>query len=225
MSEVQFRPASESALMVDFGGDIRLETVQKVHRLLALLDRAHQPGIRELTPSYSSLLVEFNPLELTMESAESHVRFCLEQIGQIELPPADQIEVPVFYGGEYGPDLPQIAERLRMTATQLVEIHCTQIFTVAFFGFLPGFAYLEGWPSKYAVPRLDTPRPKVPAGSVGLAGAQCGIYPRESPGGWRILGRSPLEIVNAQSPTFCRFSLGAKLRFYPANPQTWRAPR
>ncbi|MEJ1938482.1 carboxyltransferase domain-containing protein, partial [Nostoc sp. NIES-2111] len=157
MNGLQFRPASEAALLVDFGGDIRLETVQKVHRLLALLDRAHQPGIGELTPSYSSLLVEFNPLLISSEAVESHVRFCLEQIGQIELPPADQIEVPVFYGGEYGPDLPWVAERLKLSVSQLVEIHCAQIFTVAFFGFLPGLPALEGWPSKYAVPRLDSP--------------------------------------------------------------------
>ncbi len=225
MTTPTFRPASEAALLVDFGPEIRLETILKVHRLLALLDRAHQPGIRELTPSYSTLLIEFNPLAITQDDTESHVRFCLEQIGQIELPPPDQIEVPVFYGGDYGPDLPYLAEGLRMTATQLVELHTTQIFTVAFFGFLPGFAYLEGWPSKYSVPRLDTPRPKVPSGSVGLAGAQCGIYPRESPGGWRLLGRSPMPIIDPQSSTFCRFTLGAKLRFYPANPSTWRGPK
>jgi KipI family sensor histidine kinase inhibitor len=219
MPEILFRTASESALLLDFGGDIRLETIQKVHRLVALLDRAHQPGIRELTPSYSTLLVEFNPLELTAEGAESHVRFCLEQIGQIELPPPEQIEVPVWYGGAFGPDLGHVAERLKLSASQLVEFHSNQLFTVAFFGFLPGFAYLEGWPPQYAIPRLAQPRPKVPAGSVALAGAQCGIYPRESPGGWHLIGRTPLAVLDPASPTFCRFSLGAKLRFYPAKPQ------
>ncbi len=222
--ELRFVAANEAALLVEFvdtKAEIRLDTVQRVHRLVALLDRAQRRGIRELTPSYSSLLIEFDPLALSLAGAEEHVRFCLEQLGQVELPALEQKEVPVFYGGEYGEDLGWAAERLRMTASQLVEAHCETIFTVAFFGFLPGFAYLEGWPAKYALPRLDSPRAKVPKGSVALAGGQCGIYPQESPGGWRLIGRTPLELVDPGREEFSPFSLGMKLRFFPANPQTW----
>ncbi len=224
MSEVQFLPASESALLVQFASsaaELRPDTIQRVHRLLSLLDHSPLPGMIEFTPSYASILVEFSVNALTMEDVESHIRFCLEQIGQIELAPQETKEIPVFYGGEYGPDLGWVAEQLRMTISQVVELHCETVFTVAFFGFVPGFAYLEGWPAKHAVPRLDSPRLQVAAGSVGLAGVQCGIYPKVSPGGWRLLGRTPLALVDPQSATFSPFALGMKLRFYPANPQSW----
>jgi inhibitor of KinA len=224
MSDVRFLPASESALLVDFAAphsEIRPDTIQRVHRLVHLLDHSPLPGILELTPSYTSLLIEFSTPTLTLEDVQSHVSFCLEQIGHIELPAAETREVPVFYGGEYGPDLGWVADHLRLTISQLVQAHCETIFTVAFFGFLPGFAYLEGWPAKYSVPRLDSPRLQVPAGSVALAGVQCGIYPQLSPGGWRLLGRTPLPLIDPNSPSFSPFSLGMKIRFYPANPSQW----
>ena len=220
-----FHIANEAALLVEFGSgkasDIKPETIQRIHRLMALLDHSPLDGIQELTPSYNSILIEFNPLTLSSESVESHVRFCLESIGNIELAPPQQMEIPVFYGGEYGPDLPFCAERLSMSVSQLVQAHCELSYTVAFFGFLPGFAYLSGWPAKFSLPRLDSPRPRVPAGSVAVAGAQCGIYPSDSPGGWRILGRTPLKMIDTNSANFSLLTIGAQIRFYPSNPGAW----
>lgn len=217
-----FRLASEAAILVDFGtNEIRWEIVQRIHRLVAILDLSPLDGIEELTPAYSTLLVEFNPLLLESERVIDHLRFCMEEIGNIELPVAQQLEIPVFYGGEYGPDLIPAAERLNLTVSQLVQAHCDQIYTVAFFGFLPGFAYLSGWLQKYSMPRKDTPRPKVPAGSVAVAGVQCGIYPVESPGGWQILGRTPVKVIDVTRDQFSLFSIGAQVRFYPSNPSAW----
>jgi inhibitor of KinA len=221
MEEVQFRQASEGALLVDFGGEIRVEQIQRVHRLVSLLDMARMEGIEEITPAYTSVLLEFDPLALKADEVEEHVRFCLERIGHLEMPVPKQFEVPVFYGGEYGMDLAWSAERLGMSVSQLVEAHCEAIYLVAFFGFLPGFAYLQGWPVKWALPRMDTPRTVVPAGSVAIAGAQCGIYPSASPGGWRVLGRTPLSVIDTAQPGFSRFELGMQLRFYPSNPAAW----
>ena len=225
MDAPQFRPASEAAILIEFGNgqqaDIKPEIIQRVHRLISLLDLSALEGIEELTPAYSSILVEYDSLKLTAAQVEDHARFCLEQIGQIELPTPQQLEVPVFYGGEYGPDLPFCADRLGLSVSQFVEAHCEQSYSVAFFGFLPGFAYLYGWPTKNSLPRLDTARPKVPAGSVAIAGAQCGIYPSDSPGGWRILGRTPLEVIDTSRPNFSLFSIGAQVRFYPSNPSAW----
>lgn len=225
MDAPQFRPASEAAILIEFGNgqqaDIKPEIIHRVHRLISLLDLSGLEGIEELTPAYSSILVEYNPLQLTAAQVEDHARFCLEQIGKIELPTPQQLEVPVFYGGEYGPDLGFCADRLGLSVSQFVEAHCEPSYSVAFFGFLPGFAYLYGWPTKNSLPRLDTARPKVPAGSVAIAGAQCGIYPSDSPGGWRILGRTPLEVIDASRPNFSLFSIGAQVRFYPSNPSAW----
>lgn len=221
---MSFLTASEASLLVVFRGEeLRLETLQRVHRLVALLDISPLDGIEEITPAYQSVLVEFNPLRLSLSNVEEHLRFCLEQVGQIELPVPPKMEVPVFYGGEYGPDLPWCADQLGLSASQLVEAHCEQTFTVAFFGFLPGFAYLFGWPAERSVPRLETPRTKVPLGSVALAGQQCGIYPQESPGGWRLLGRTPLALVDRQRENFSLFSIGMQLRFYPSRPGAWSA--
>jgi KipI family sensor histidine kinase inhibitor len=211
-------PASEGALLITLADEVRPDALAQVHRLLAVLDSAPLAGIRDITPAYTSLLVQFDPRTLTASAVAEHVQFCFERIGNFESQPVDTKEVPVFYGGDYGPDLGPAAEMLRLTATQLVEAHCTQTFTVAFFGFVPGFAYLEGWPAKLALPRLDTPRPKVLGGSVALAGTQCGIYPRESPGGWRLIGRTPLEVRSAAANRFSIFDLGMKIRFYPAKP-------
>jgi inhibitor of KinA len=222
---LQFVPASEGALLVDFGvggsGEIRMEVVQRIHRLVALLDLSPVEGIEELTPAYSTLLVEYDPSKIAAQNVEDHLRFCMDQVGNIELPAPQQIEVPVFYGGEYGPDLPFCADRLGMSISQLVEAHCEAVYSVAFFGFLPGFAYLLGWPSKFALPRMETPRPKVPEGSVALAGAQCAIYPSDSPGGWRIVGRTPAKVIDLSRPQFSLFTMGAQVRFYPSNPSAW----
>jgi inhibitor of KinA len=222
---LQFVPASEGALLVDFcagsSGEIRLDVVQRIHRLVALLDLSPVDGIEELTPAYSTLLVEYDPSKIAARNVEDHLRFCMDQVGNIELPAPQQLEVPVFYGGEYGPDLPFCADRLGMSISQLVEAHCEAVYSVAFFGFLPGFAYLLGWPAKWALPRMDSPRQKVPAGSVALAGAQCAIYPSDSPGGWRILGRTPAKVIDLNRPQFSLFSIGAQVRFYPSNPSAW----
>jgi KipI family sensor histidine kinase inhibitor len=218
-------PASEASLLVQFGGpfdsELRLDTMQRVHRLVSLLDVSPPAGLREITPAYNSLLVEFDPLATSFRNIEQHLRFLLEKIGQVELPPVRQIEIPVFYGGAYGPDLPWCADYLNMSVSQLVSAHCDLTYTVAFFGFLPGFAYLTGWPSQWALPRLDTPRTQVPASSVALAGVQCGIYPVASPGGWRLLGQTPLKLLDATRDSFTPLEIGAKVRFYPANPKSW----
>lgn len=225
MDSPQFLVANEAAILIEFGiglpNELRLDIVQRIHRLVAILDLSPLAGIEEYTPAYSSLLVEFDPVQLTAKEVMEHIQFCMEQIGQIELPATQQLEIPVFYGGEYGPDLPFCADRLGMSISQFVEAHCEQTYSVAFFGFLPGFSYLFGWPSKWSMPRLDSPRPKVPAGSVGLAGSQCGIYPCESPGGWRILGRTPAKMIDTQRSQFSLFTIGAQIRFYPSNPSAW----
>ena len=217
--------ATEASILLEFGSgrptDIKQETIQRIHRLVALLDHSPLDGLEEITPSYTSILLEYDPSKQTRSSVEAHVRFCLESIGSIELEPPQQMEIPVFYGGEFGPDLPFCADRLGLSMSELVEAHCEPIYSVAFFGFLPGFAYLSGWPAKFSLPRLDSPRPRVPAGSVAVAGAQCGIYPSDSPGGWRILGRTPLKVIDTSRTNFSLLSIGAQIRFYPSNPAAW----
>lgn len=222
---MRFQEASERILIVEFAPpqdtEIQMERVMRIQRLVSLLDRGQLNGILDLTPAYNSLTIEYDACRLDSRDLIEHVRFCAENIGSIELPAVARVEIPVFYGGEFGPDLPWCAEYLGMTVSQLVEAHCEQLFTVAFFGFLPGFAYLAGWPAKWSLPRLESPRAKVAAGSVALAGMQAGIYPLSSPGGWRVLGRTPLPMIEVGRIPFATLEMGAQVRFYPSNPKAW----
>jgi KipI family sensor histidine kinase inhibitor len=213
---VRFHRATELSWLLLFSSP----QTAAIQRLVAVLDQDPPPGLLELTPSYAGLLVEFNRPDLA-EAIQQHLSFCIEQLGDIQLPSSPVFEIPVFYGGEFGPDLGFAADFLRMSVSEIVEAHTNQVFTVAFYGFRPGFAYLEGWPSRLALPRLESPRSQVPAGSVALAGQQCGIYPSPSPGGWRIIGRTPFAVFDPQAQSFSPFPLGSKIRFYPSRPEAW----
>lgn len=222
MGKIDVLPAGESALLLDFSSyqaqESRSATTSRIHRLVNILDQETNSPIRELTPSYTALLVEFDSETTNAADIEKHLRFCSEKIGEIQLPPRPSYEIPVAYGGAYGPDLGWVADYLRMSVSQVVELHCSVSFSVSFYGFRPGFAYLDGWPAANSLPRLDSPRPSVPKGSVALAGTQCGIYPSPSPGGWRLIGQTPLSVFVPGNQSFCRWELGATLRFYPVRP-------
>lgn len=162
----------------------------RVHAWLRALQREAPGWLRDLHPAYTSLLVELDLAAITHEDATAWLR---ARVGTIEDAPADAprvVEVPVRYGGEEGPDLAALAAHAGLTVEEVVRRHSQASYTVAFLGFQPGFAYLLGLPASLHMPRLDSPRPRVPAGSVAIGGAQAGVYPREGPGGWRLLGRT-----------------------------------
>lgn len=176
---------------------ISLGANENVRRLVRLLQSTPIAGVRNLHPGYSSLLVTFDAQEWRHEQLEEKLAGYLDRLDQVELPPPRFVEIPVAYGGEYGPDLNEVAERNGLTADQAIELHTSTTYSVYFLGFVPGFAYLGELPEKLATPRLATPRRKVPAGSVAIAGSQTGVYPSETPGGWSLLGRTPVAMFKA----------------------------
>jgi KipI family sensor histidine kinase inhibitor len=215
MLRPRFQFASDQSLLVCFGQQITLDAHQRVRKLLRLLESEPIAGIRNLHPAYCSLLIEFDILKLQHEELEATLRPYLDRLADVILPPPRQLEIPVCYGGEYGPDLDDVAAMHGMTPARAIELHASLAYTVYFLGFVPGFAYLGELPEALATPRLAAPRRTVPPGSVGIAGSQTGIYPFATPGGWRLLGRTPLAMFRPDRKAMSLLSIGDRVRFIP----------
>jgi inhibitor of KinA len=226
---VRFRVASDQALIVYFDSpveksgakaphlqkQITIEGHERVRRLLWLAELEPIAGVRNLHPAYCSLLVKFDAMKLRHEELEEILRGYVERMGRVALPEPRVVEIPVCYGGEFGPDLKDVAELHGMTTERAIELHAEATYLVYFLGFVPGFAYLGELAEELVTPRLATPRRSVPAGSVGIAGRQTGVYPVATPGGWRLLGRTPLAIFRPERAEMSLLTIGDRVRFVP----------
>ncbi len=202
-----------SALLVKFGDEIDPAINQRVHELDALL-RAHRiAGVIETVPAYATLLIHYDPLLLTYAQASEWVNIELGKVKSAVHSKSRRIEVPVQYGGEYGPDLDFVASLHHISTQEVVSLHTGREYTVYMMGFTPGFAYMGKLDDTLATPRLETPRIRVATGSVGIAGLQTGIYPIDSPGGWRLIGRTSLPLFDLASDTPFLFSPGDTVQF------------
>ena len=206
-------PLGDSALLIHFGDDIDLATNRRVHSVDAHL-RLHPPaGVVELVPAYATLLVHYDPLVISYAEVAEWIRSQMDRAQEAAARPRARIDVPVRYGGEHGPDLRSVAELHGATASQIVRLHTSRDYTVFMMGFTPGFPYMGRLDDGLVTPRLETPRTRVAAGSVGIAGAQTGIYPIDSPGGWRILGRTSLSLFDLSAAEPFLFAPGDTVRF------------
>jgi inhibitor of KinA len=225
----RFQFASDQSLLVYFDqvkqkgraqarplqSHITLQANEKVRKLLRLLELKPVPGVCNLHPAYCSLLLKFDGLRIGHEELQGILRQYLERIDEIELPDARLVEIPVCYGGEFGPDLAEVCKFHGITEPQAIELHTSVEYLVYFLGFVPGFAYLGELPKELVTPRLAAPRKRVPAGSVGIAGNQTGAYPFATPGGWRLIGRTPIKMFRADSDDLSLLSIGDRVRFTP----------
>ena len=209
----RFQPASDQSLLVRFGHEITIEAHQRVRKMLHLLESEPIAGIRNLNPAYCSLLVNFDVLKLTHGELEAFLCGYLGRLDDVRLPEPRRFEIPVSYGGEFGPDLNEVASLHGLTPTQVMELHASTTYIVYFLGFVPGFAYLGELPEALSVPRLSRPRRSVPPGSVGIAGKQTGVYPFAVPGGWRLIGRTPMEMFRGDRNKMSVLSIGDHVRF------------
>jgi len=219
----RFQPASDQSLLVYFGETITLEAHERVLKLLRLLESEPVRGVRNLHPAYSSLLIKFDALKLDHAELRAALQGYLGRLDNVQLPQPRLVEIPVVYGGDFGPDLIDVAELHNLTPEQAIEAHASANYTVCFLGFAPGFAYLGGLPDALATPRLATPRRRVPAGSVGLAGHQTGVYPFSTPGGWRLIGRTPLKMFRTDRPGMSLLAIGDRVRFTPVSRERFAA--
>ena len=201
-------PASDHSLLVRFGDEISLETHRRVRNFVRSF---HASGVRNLHPAYASVLISFDPLRTTHD--ELRAAIAAAEAAAAPEPESRLVEIPVRYGGEFGPDLDDVAALNGLTPERVIEIHSSLEYLVYFLGFSPGFPYLGGMDQSIAAPRLSAPRKLVPAGSVAIGGSQTGIYPVASPGGWRIIGRTPLELFRADREPLSLIEMGDRVRF------------
>jgi inhibitor of KinA len=218
------QPASDRSLIVRFGREITIQNNQEVRRLLRLLECEPITGIRNLNPAYCSLLITFDALKLTHDRLETVLRSYLSRLGGVHLPEPQQFEIPVCYGGEFGPDLNEIAAHHGISPAQAIELHTSVTYTVYFLGFVPGFAYLGELPEALRTPRLARPRRRVPAGSVGIAGTQTGVYPFAVPGGWRLIGQTRTQMFRKGEGSMSLLSIGDRVRFTATSEARHTAP-
>jgi inhibitor of KinA len=219
----RFQRASDQSLLIRFGNQITLQAHENVRRLLRLLEFEPIAGVRNLHPAYCSVLVKFDPLKLRHDALEQILKQYLGRLETFDLPKPREIEIPVCYGGEYGPDLTDVSTLHKMTPAQVIDLHSSITYVVYFVGFVPGFAYLGELPAALVTPRLGTPRRNVPQGSVGIAGNQTGVYPFSTPGGWRLLGRTPLSIFQPERTELSLLSIGDRVRFTPISANQFAA--
>lgn len=219
----RFQRASDQSLLLYFDERISLDAHQRIRKFLRLLQEKPVAGIRNLHPAYCSVLVQFDALQYRHEQLEEILRDYLARLEQVTLPEPRLVEIPVCYGGERGPDLLEVSALHRLTPEQVIALHSSATYVVYFLGFVPGFAYLGGLPEALATPRLPTPRRKVPAGSVGIAGNQSGVYPFATPGGWRLLGRTPISLFRPDRKELSLLSIGDQVRFAPITPEQFAA--
>jgi inhibitor of KinA len=210
---LRFIPAGDSAVCVELGDDISLEVNTRVRALEFLIEQKGVMGVSEMVPSYRSVLIYYDPAATTYEALTTTLRALAPQIESAVLPPPRHVEVPCCYDDpELGFELTGAAARLQLTADELVRAHTAFEYLVYFVGFTPGLPYMDS-PERLTIPRLDTPRTKTPPGSVSIGGAQCCIYPLDSPGGFWVLGRTPLKLYDpeAAEPTLLR--AGDRVRY------------
>lgn len=227
---LQIEALGETALLVRFGTCIDDALNARVHAAVAALRRAALPGVRDIVPAYAALAVDFDPpagsgAEVAMAWASRTAaieRVLGAPMDEHVLPPRC-IEIPVCYGGAHGMDLETVARHAGLGVDEVVTRHCAPTYRVAMLGFAPGFAYLLGLDARLQVPRRDDPRTRVPAGSVAIGGAQTGIYPRELPGGWQLIGRTPRVMFAASRDPPGLLAAGDGVRFIAIDPLEFAA--
>jgi KipI family sensor histidine kinase inhibitor len=219
----------DRALLVILGKGIDPGVNDRVHKLASLLRMRGLPGVHDLVPAYATVTVHYDPAAWSggevppHEALKRNIIRLWKSVGTATIPPPRQVEIPVCYGGEFGPDLAEVASLCALSEEEVIARHAAAWYQVYMIGFSPGFAYLGGLDATLAAPRRGTPRLKVPAGSVGIAGQQTGIYPLATPGGWQIIGRTPKHLFLPAQENPCLLNPGDRLRFVPIGAEAFRS--
>ncbi len=215
--------AGDSAINLTFADTITPETSTLIRQAADGLSQDPVPGIVELVPTFCSLMVCYDPLQIGYDQLIERLQGKLRNLGTVEMGVRQVVHIPVCYGGEFGPDLGAVAEHAGLPEQEVIDVHSSHDYLIDMLGFLPGFAYLGGLDPRLHTPRLDVPRTSIPAGSVGIGGAQTGVYPLASPGGWQIIGRTPLKPYDPDREKPILYEAGQYLRFEPIDEDEYQA--
>jgi KipI family sensor histidine kinase inhibitor len=219
MNEARIEALGDRAILIRLGASIDAQLNTRAVMLAESVRAALLPGVIDVAPAYASVCVRYDPAAWINAAdspcAELSARLSgiVERVAATAPGAGAEIEIPVSYGGEHGPDLAAVAQHARLAPEEVIARHCAGEYRVAMLGFAPGFPYLLGLDAALQVPRRADPRTRVPAGSVAIGGAQTGIYPRELPGGWQIIGRTPLELFDAGRDPAALLAPGMRVRF------------
>ncbi|WP_048600823.1 5-oxoprolinase subunit PxpB [Rubeoparvulum massiliense] len=219
MDDLHFSPLSDTSIIIDFGGSISVEKNQQILNFVDVICSDPFPGFLEAVPSYTTVTIFYDPLviqhafpyEYVCQWAEEKLTKLVEQ----KRPASKLVQIPVCYDQALGPDLETVAAYHQRTTEEVIHLHTSQRYHVYFLGFSPGFPFLGGLDPAIATPRKSTPRLKIPAGSVGIAGQQTGVYPLETPGGWQIIGRTPLRLFSLEQEHPTLLQPGDQVEFIP----------
>ena len=210
----EYRVMGDHSLLVELGNEIHVSVHEKVRRLFLAVKQASLNTLLDAVPGYCSLLLVFDPFTTTPDQIRKIVNNLFLELDEFELPEPANIEIPVVYGDEYGPDLGWVASYHKTTPEDVIARHTQTGYRVYMIGFIPGFPYMGELPENLETPRKKTPRTAVPRGSVGLARKQTGIYPAQSPGGWQIIGWSPLKLFDPLKNPPSLLEMGDRVRFF-----------
>jgi len=219
--KVVFRIAGDCGLLVEYGQGVHAQVNAKVRAMARVMETAMPEGVIEIIPTYRSLLLVYDPVITGPDALKADLTVLEEQLDDIDVPSPDVVEIPVCYAGEFGPDIGVVAQSHDLTEDEVVRLHCEPQYLIYMVGFTPGFPFLGGLPEQLHTPRLATPRMRVPRGSVGIANNQTGIYPVTSPGGWQIIGRTPLTLFAPERSNPFLYKAGDKIRFVPISPEEY----
>ena len=212
---MDLRPVGVSGVLAVLGDSISEQTGAQVAALREAIAAAHISGVEETIPAYASLLVKYDPFLTDYAALCEALRRLEKTLSASTVQSGRIVEIPVCYGGAYGEDLPFVAQHAGLSEQEVIALHTARPYRIYMLGFLPGFPYLGGLDERLHTPRLPTPRTKIPAGSVGIGGKQTGIYPMESPGGWQLIGRTPLTLFAPGESL--PYAAGDSIRFVPVD--------
>lgn len=217
MRNIKILTAGDASLLVEFGKEINPDINRKIAATVQLMREQHIEGVVDVIPSFCALLINYDPRVIGYEEIKSRIKDLL----RIEIKAGEErkkvFEIPVCYGGEFGPDIATIAEHAGLSEQEVIELHSSRDYLIYMLGFLPGFCYLGGLDERIFTPRLASPRLKIDAGSVGIGGSQTGIYPLDSPGGWQLMGKTPVKTYDPDREVPILFEAGNYIRFVPVS--------
>ncbi len=220
--ETIFRLMGDRGFLLEFGDEISSEVNEKVRRITLAIQAESVEGIVEIVPTYRSLLILHNPLILSFVDLKKRLERIEKGLQQTPFPEPKLTRIPALYGGSYGPDLEEVAKYHQISPEEVIQLHCSKPYFIYMIGFMPGFPYMGELPEALITPRLKTPRLSVPAGSVAIAQRQTGIYPMESPGGWQIIGRTPVKLFNPEREPPALLQMGDHVQFFPISEKEFK---